>query len=187
MSGDIHLPGDDVQREETDTEDLAPRLDSLSGKRIAYVDWGKPNGEALYEFLKDRFETDYGVESVAYYSKPSPSSPIPGDTVDEIVEDGADAVVFAIADCGSCNSSIVIDCLDFETDLGLPTVQVITDKFVDLNAHIAEGRGYDELPTVVLDHPTRYLDAGAVEAIADDIHPSIEALLTGTDRLVVEA
>jgi hypothetical protein len=187
MSGDIHLPGDDVEDRETATEGLATRLDSLDGKRIAYVDWGKPNGETLYEFLQDRFETEYGVSSFAYYSKPVPSSPIPGDTVDEIVADGADAVVFAIADCGSCNSSIVIDCLEFETELDLPTVQVITDKFLDLNSHIAEGRGYDALPTVVLDHPTRYLDADAVEAIADDIHANIDALLTGTDRLVVEA
>ena len=179
---DVILPGGDA---ETDGGDFAPRPDSLEGARIAYVDWGKPNGEAFYEELRARLTDRFGVASVDYYVKPSPSSPMPADVESAVLESEPDGAVLAIADCGSCNSSSVVDNITLE-QAGIPTVQVITDEFVDLNRQIREGQGYDDLPIVTVPHPTRFLERDEVAAMADDVLDDVTGLLTG-DRPLVRA
>jgi hypothetical protein len=180
---DVILPGGDDDG--TDGGDLASRADSLEGARIAYVDWGKPNGEAFCEELQERLMDQYGVETVDYYAKPSPSSPLPDDVETAILESDPDGAILAIADCGSCNSSSVVDNITLE-EAGIPTVQVITDEFVDLNRQIREGQGYDELPIVTVPHPTRFLERDEVASMADDVLDDVTGLLTG-DRPLVRA
>jgi hypothetical protein len=138
---------------------------------------GKPNGEALYGSLDRRFRDEFGVAEFAYFRKPSPSSPVPRDLMDEIEATDPDAVVIAIADCGSCNSSAVVDAKTFEAK-GVPTVQVITDEFLELNGRISESHGVDQLPVITLDHPTRYHDAEEIDAIAERIYRSVHTGLT---------
>lgn len=182
MSDEIRLPGEDAADERTDAT-YADRLEGLDDARIAYVDWGKPNGDRLYECYRDLLEAEFDVGAVDYYEKPSPSSPIPRDTFAEILDSGADGVVLAIADCGSCNSSVVIDAKDLEEE-NVPTVQVITDEFLDLNDKISASHGYDHLPRIVLDHPTRYLDADEVAEIARRTVWTVETALTCEECLV---
>lgn len=181
MSNDIRLPGSESDDEHDAT--YADRIETLEGKRVAYVDWGKPNGDRLYECYRDLLEAEFDVGSVDYYKKPSPSSPIPRDTFEEILESGADAVILAIADCGSCNSSVVIDAKDLEEE-NVPTVQVITDEFRKLNDKISKSHGYEHLPRIVLDHPTRYLDADEVAEIAKRTVWTVETALTCEECLL---
>jgi hypothetical protein len=178
---DVILPGGGGDG--SDGGDLAPRPDSLDGARIAYVDWGKPNGEAFYEELQDRLMDRCGVEVVDYYVKPSPSSPMPEDVETAVLESDPDGAILAIADCGSCNSSSVVDNITLE-QAGIPTVQVITDEFVELNRQIREGQGYDELPIVTVPHPTRFLGRDEVAALADETLDDVTGLLTGDSPLV---
>lgn len=178
---DVILPGsEDGGR---DVGDLAERPDSLSDARIAYVDWGKPNGEAFYEELEERLSDRYGITSVDYYVKPSPSSPMPEDIETAILESNPTGAILAIADCGSCNSSSVVDNITLE-EAGIPAVQVITDEFIDLNRQIREGQGYDDLPIVTVPHPTRFLERDKVAAMADDVLGDVTGLLTGDEPLV---
>lgn len=180
MSGDVILPGTKSSPHEAK---YADRLDTLEGAKLAFVDWGKPNGDVLYEHFRDLFTEEFGIGSLDYYKKPSPSSPIPREIREEILESGAEGVIFAIADCGSCNSSVVIDAVTFE-ELNIPSVQIITNRFLDLNNTISEGRGYDKLPLIALDHPTRYLDEDEVFEIARDIMWTVNTSLTCEECLL---
>lgn len=152
---DITLPGQSSTK--ADDASYAGRLDTLEGKTIAFIDWGKPNGPELYESFKSKFADEFGIGSLEYFKKPSPSSPVPSDLLDEILAIEPDGVILAIADCGSCNSSSVVDAKTFEEE-NIPTIQVITNAFLELNGTISESHGYEHLPLVAVDHPTRYLD-----------------------------
>lgn len=161
----------------TEAGTFASRPETLEGASVAYVDLGKPNGEVLYEHLDRVFAEDFGVTSFEYFKKPHFSSPMPEHQIEDIVDWGADAVVEAISDCGSCNSSSVVDAIAFE-QRGIPTVQIITDEFIDLNCRIAQSNGYEEMPIVTVDHPTRYLGEDEVAALADRIKWSVQTTLT---------
>ena len=181
VSESINLPGSDG--ESTEEATYADRIDDLEGTTLAYVDWGKPNGEELYDCFERRFTEEFGVEELLYFRKPTPSSPVPGDLMEEIMAADPDGVILAIADCGSCNSSVVVDAKSFE-EQGVPSVQVITDKFLDLNSRISESYGYGKLPLITVDHPTRYLDAEEVDALAERIQWSVHTQLTCEECLL---
>ena len=184
MSKGIVLPGSESsKKEDPATAKYADRLDTIKGKTIAYVDWGKPNGDRLYEIFETVFTEEFGVESVDYYKKPTPSSPIPRETYTEILESDAEAVIMAIADCGSCNTSIVVDAISFEEE-NIPTVQIITTKFLDLNTKISKSKGYDKLPLITIDHPSRYLDESEVREVAENIKWTVEQIITCEDCLI---
>lgn len=163
----------------------AERLDSLEGKTIAFVDWGKPNGEELYASFEELFASEFDIGSLEYFKKPSPSSPIPSSLLEDILAVNPDGVILAIADCGSCNTSAVVDAITFE-DRNIPSVQVITDAFLELNGKVSESHGYEHLPLIAVDHPTRYLDADEVHALAKDIMWTIHTSLSCEECLVAE-
>lgn len=182
MAGKVTLPNVGNNQNEKKTR-YADRLDTLEGKRLAYVDWGKPNGDRLYEEFQEILTNEFGVEALDYYAKPTPSSPIPNNTLEEIYESDAEGVILAIADCGSCNSSIAVDAITLE-EQNLPTVQIITDEFLDLNTRISESHGYTKLPLITLDHPTRYLNENEVHDVAERIKWTVHQILTCEECLL---
>lgn len=175
---DITLPG--RTRSDGDDASYADRLDSLEEKTLVFVDWGKPNGPELYERFEPKFVDEFGIAALEYFKKPSPSSPMPGDLLEEILAVEPDGVILAIADCGSCNSSSVVDAKTFE-ERNIPTIQVITDAFLDLNGTISASYGYEDLPLVAVEHPTRYLDPGEVDDLATEIMGAVRAALTSAE------
>lgn len=183
MSGDATLSdGIDAHPEEVA---YADRIDDLEHKTIAYVDWGKPNGRELYERFTELFSEEFDLGSLEYFKKPSPSSPIPSDLLEEILATDPDGVILAIADCGSCNTSAVVDAITFE-ERNVPSVQIITDAFLDLNGKVSESHGYEHLPLIAVDHPTRYLDEGEVHEVARDIMWTVHTSLTCEECLVAD-
>lgn len=178
---DVVLPGSDDSTAEN--ADLAPRPDTLENARIAFVDWGKPNGEPLYECLSTLLDEKHSAAELRWFQKPSPSSPMPADLEADVLDYEPDAAILAIADCGSCNSSSVLDNITLE-EAGVPTVQVITDEFTELNRQIRQGRGYDKLPIVTVPHPTRFLDRAEVEELAGEILPALSVQLTDPSAIV---
>lgn len=157
--------------------EFAERPKSLEGKKVAYIDLGKPNGETLYDCLEEVFKEEFGIEEFDYFKKPHYSSPMPDDQIDEIVEWGAEAVVEAISDCGSCNSSSTVDAVTLEQQ-GIPTAQIITDEFIDINKQISQSHGYEEMPLVTVQHPTRYMTEEEVKDLSEKIKWSIITTLT---------
>lgn len=163
----------------------AGRLEDLEGATLAFVDWGKPNGEVLYDAFAKLFEDEFGVDELVWFQKPSPSSPIPDALHEEILDVEPDGVILAIADCGSCNTSVVPDAISFE-ELGIPTVQIITNEFLELNTQVSESQGYEHLPLIALDHPTRYLEDEEVRDIAERIMWTVHTSLTCEECLLLD-
>lgn len=159
------------------TGEFASRPESLENTKVAFVDLGKPNGETLYEALAKVLDAEFDVAEFKYFKKPHFSSPMPDDQIDDIEDWGAEAVIEAISDCGSCNSSSAVDAISLE-QRGIPTAQVITDEFIDINKQISQSHGYEEMPLVTVQHPTRYLDEEEVEDLSEKIKWSIVTTLT---------
>ena len=51
---------------------------------------------------------------------------------------------------------------------GIPTVAVVTEKFVSLAKASAKALGYPDLPMIVLPHPFETLPAETLREIADE-------------------
>ena len=51
---------------------------------------------------------------------------------------------------------------------GIPTVAVVTEKFVSLAKSAAKALGYPDLPMIVVPHPFETLSAAAIREIADE-------------------
>lgn len=160
-----------------DRSEFATRPESLEEGKVAYVDLGKPNGQELYESLKDVFINEFGVQGFEYFKKSHYSTPMPDDQIEEVVDYDPDAVIEAISDCGSCNSSSVVDAVEFEQQ-GIPTVQIITEDFIELNQNISSSYGYEELAIIPVQHPTRYLDRDEIDEMTERIKWSVTTMLT---------
>lgn len=73
-----------------------PRLQTLAGKKLAFLDISKPGGSFFLDRLEKILRERYGVKEVARTKKPTYTKNAP----DEVIENlrGMDAVVEALAD-----------------------------------------------------------------------------------------
>ena len=73
-----------------------PRLQTLTGKKVAFLDISKPGGSFFLDRLEKILCERYGVKEVARTRKPTYTKNAP----DEVIENlrGVDAVVEALAD-----------------------------------------------------------------------------------------
>ena len=69
----VHPAAEDVARQ----LGLAPRLPSLRGARLGFIDNSKHNADAFLHTLETILTRDYGIERVERYRKASPSIPSP--------------------------------------------------------------------------------------------------------------
>jgi len=76
---------------------IAPRLDTLEGKRIALIDNTKHNAERFLEATSDILANKYGVAGFDYFRKFSASVPTPPEVV-ECLTRSCDALVHGVAD-----------------------------------------------------------------------------------------
>jgi hypothetical protein len=151
---------------------LRPRrapLETLEGKTVALLDIGKMRGD---EFI-DRLEALLSARGVATLreKKPTNTRVAPADMIQRIVT-GADAVVIALSDCGSCTSCSTHDLATLD-GLGLPGVNVITEEFTDAFEVQRQAIGFDGAP-VVVPHPMQNRTREELEAFAEQ---SCEAIL----------
>jgi hypothetical protein len=78
-------------------EEIAPRLDSLVGKRIALIDNTKHNADRFLQAVRALLEERYGVASFEYFRKFSASVPTPPEVVERLTG-SCDALVHGVAD-----------------------------------------------------------------------------------------
>ena len=76
---------------------LAPRLPSLKGTKIALVDNTKHMAHAFLSELSRLLKERYQVSGFEYYRKPHASVPIPPEVLQRLV-DSCNAVVHGVAD-----------------------------------------------------------------------------------------
>lgn len=89
----VNPAGEDVRR----PLELAPRLLSLKGKRIAIVDNTKHMAHVFLSELERLLQEKYEVSGFEYYRKPHASVPIPPDVLQRLVT-SCDALVHGVAD-----------------------------------------------------------------------------------------
>jgi hypothetical protein len=82
---------------ETINERLAPRLQSLQGKRIALIDNTKHNADRFLEAVRSLLEQRYGVGGFDYFRKFSASVPTPPEVLGRLTS-SCDALVHGVAD-----------------------------------------------------------------------------------------
>lgn len=142
---------------------FAPRPDSLAGKRIALLDITKKRGA---EFL-DRIEALVRAQGAEAFriSKETLSKPASTAVVDRVVAE-ADAVIEALADCGSCTSGIVHDAVRLE-QRGVPTAAVATEVFLDEALEQAKVLGMPDYRVVLIPHPVQLLTTAELHSRAD--------------------
>jgi hypothetical protein len=78
-------------------EEIAPRLDSLVGKRIALIDNTKHNADRFLREVRALLEEKYGVAGFEYFRKFSASVPTPSEVVERLTT-SCDALVHGVAD-----------------------------------------------------------------------------------------
>jgi hypothetical protein len=76
----------------------APRLASLTGKRIGMLDISKPGGSVFLDHLEQLLKQRYGVSEVIRATKPTFTKPAPDAVIARFVDAQCDAVIEALAD-----------------------------------------------------------------------------------------
>ncbi|WP_436346842.1 UGSC family (seleno)protein [Natronorubrum sp. FCH18a] len=157
--------------------EFASRLDTLEDKSLVFVSLGTPNSKELYETIDEILTDEFDVASIEYYEKAHFSRPLTDEDVENITSNDVDGIIEGFALCGSCNSSSSVDSIAFENQ-GIPTVQIISEDFIELNRKIADSYGYDELPLVAIPQSTKYADENEVKELCQKIRWSLRTMLT---------
>lgn len=89
----VHPAAEDVP----DSYDLAPRLDSLQGKRIGLLDNRKRHSDVFLTKLQELLRNRYGVADFQYYLKDGASVATPSAVLADMARN-CDAIIHAVAD-----------------------------------------------------------------------------------------
>lgn len=161
-------------------EPISPRLDSLAGKAVGFLDNSKHNADTLLDEIETVLTAEYDVETV---SRRKDKSPIPADSIADQLAGQCDVVVNAYGDCGSCTSWCVYDSVDLERK-GTPVATVVTDEFTKLAQSETRSLGMSGLPLVVVPHPMGGIEKAEVRdrarAVVDEV---VYTLTTPRQRL----
>ncbi len=156
---------------------IAPRLDTLNGKRIGLLDNTKKNAGLLLKAAGEILQRDHGVAEVRAYRKISSSPGAPAATLDALA--ACDAVINAYGDCGSCTSWCIHDGVTLEKR-GVPTTTINSDAFVVLGQQEAIALGLPGLPIVMVPHPMGDIAAEIVVERAHGMIEQVVRVLTGS-------
>ena len=169
----------------------APRLDSLQGKHVWFLDnqgqhWGRgvPKPNPLFQRWQERLAADYGITSDYACTEQFTSPWRHGKDKLESVAAEADAVVNGLACCGSGTSAVVHDAIELEKR-GVPTVSLMTDSVVG-HAKLATLKLGMDVPILVCSHNVHMFapvaTPEACAAAADALYPALVEALLGRAR-----
>lgn len=176
----------------TDDRSIAPRLESLEGKTIGFLDNAKTNADVFLDEVSRILTEEYGVEETIHRSKDNTA--IPAGNIASYLATHCDAVVNAYGDCGSCTSWCVYDSVDLE-DRGTPVATVNSDEFVRLGQSESRALGMPGLPILTVEHPmgdvaeevVRERAAGAIDEILHVLTEDSETLIEEYDEKYLDA
>jgi hypothetical protein len=129
---------------------LAPRLASLSGKRLGFVDNSKLNADRFLAEVAGGLAQRYGVRLGPTIRKLAPKDHLSAADFDLLTQ--CDAVVQCFGDCGTSTSISVADAVELERR-AVPTVTVFSTAFAKAAQKQALGRGLRNLHLVEIPHP----------------------------------
>lgn len=130
----------------------APRLSSLDGKTIYLIDSRFDDSVELLKQVKLWFEAHMPgvktklVQMASYYGKDDPA------LWNEIKTQGHAAII-GVGHCSTCAPAVSTHAITLETQYGVPTVALHTDKFVKVVQSVVRMGGLPQAPLVFVPQP----------------------------------
>lgn len=161
----------------------APRLDGLDGRTIFLIDSRFDDSTRLLEQVRIWFaENMPGVRVLlvpmsGYYGRDDPE-------LWARARDEADAVIFGVGHCSTCAPAVARHAVTLETEYGLPTVSLHTDKFAAVVRSTVRMAGLAAAPRAFVPQPVMGKSAEVLRAYVHGDDP-----VTGVPfmREVIEA
>jgi hypothetical protein len=153
----------------------APRLDTLAGREIGFVDNSKLNADLFIARLGRALAERYAVRPGAVIRKSAPKDRLSDGDLERLQRCGA--VIQCFGDCGTSTSMSVADGVLLESR-GIPTTTVISTAFARAARSQARGRGMGDLPIVEIPHPMHMATRAQIEARAEAAAAALAASLT---------
>jgi len=124
------------------TASHAPRLSSLSGKRIGFVTNADWQSFRSFPLLRSHLKEDFpDIELLPLDMFPQGTDRIGEDaTIEAVMKSGVDAVIIGNAACGGCSTACGIAAGRLEAS-GIPTVIITREEFVDVVRNAVSGQG----------------------------------------------
>ena len=169
-----------VSIDQTATMAAAPRLASLAGKRLGFVDNSKLNADFFLARIRGELVSRFGVVAGPVIRKCAPKDYLAEADMAALVQ--CDAVVQCFGDCGTSTSVSVADAVELERR-GIPTVTVFSTAFAQAARNQAAGRGMHGLPLVKVPHPMHTAPRALVAERADkSVAGIVERLTHSSDQ-----
>lgn len=130
----------------------APRPSTLDGKTVYLIDTRFDDGVELLKQVQAWFRermpgvTTKLVQMASYYGKDDPK------LWTEIREQGAAAII-GVGHCSTCAPATSTHAITLETQYGVPTVAIHTDKFVKVVQSVTRMGGLPQAPLVFVPQP----------------------------------
>ena len=68
----------------------------------------------------------------------------------------------ALGDCGSCSSWVILDAIRLEK-MGIPTISICSDRFLNFAHELAKSHGAEDLSILSVEHPIAGLSNDEIE------------------------
>jgi hypothetical protein len=130
---------------------MAPRLDTLEGKKIYIVDMNFPRTHQFWQEMQKMLASRYPETTWVLRIKVGTYFHNDPELWAEIKEKG-DGVIMGIGQLDTCTPSVIIFCSILEK-LGLPTAPVVTEAFPRIAKSFAYKKGMPELRFTFVPHP----------------------------------
>ena len=148
----------------------APRPSSLDGKTIYLVDTRFDDGGQLLKQVQAWFAqhmpgvTTRLVEMASYYGKDDPQ------LWNQIREHGH-GVIIGVGHCSTCAPAVATHAITLESQYGVPTVAIHTDKFVRVVQSTQRMGGLPQAPSVFVPQPVMGKTDAELRAYVDGVDP----------------
>jgi hypothetical protein len=172
---EVELVSPAIETETSVPVPLAPGVEDVDGLAVGLVDNGKWNAGRLLETVRERLIARHGMLPGPGCAKQHYNRDLDEGERTALTQ-GADVVLAAIGDCGSCTSYTVHDALALE-QLGVPAVAIVTEPFLPLAESLAASLGTPALRIVAIPHPLYGIDDAALSKRADGVVDRLVAVL----------
>jgi len=151
--------------------------------KIGFLSNKKANARALLEEVAVLLQGRFGAFEEVWAEKGA-AVPVPDEDRERLA--ACDAMVTAMADCGSCTSWSLVDTMTLESR-GVPSVLLCTDEFAPLARGESVARGMPGLPLMTVPHPvadnTREQIRAKAALIADEV---VRVLTTSAEQVAAD-
>jgi hypothetical protein len=138
-------------------------------EKVSLVDNTKPGAATILKFLGENL----GNRRFINVQKPA-GAPATANQLKKAVD--ADIAFLALGDCGSCSSWVVLDAIRLEK-MGIPTISICSDSFIDFARALASSHGAQNLTILGVEHPIAGISEGKIKEKTAKILPSLRYIL----------